>query len=171
MKNKLFQSALAVPALFVLSLIATTVAYADDISGSDLLSLVFKSITGFGGLTWAAKVVLIVNLVIAATKVSFLRQAIWSKLGSFQALVAPVLGLVGAMIAYFTAGVPLSLPNLLAFAGTAAGAVILHEVLDGIKSWPGIGPIYVTVINFLSNLLGAEKTPVEVKMDALKAKV
>lgn len=135
-------------------------AFADDsvISPGDFLTQVFTAIKGFGGVPWVGKISVIVLLVIASFKVSFLNNLIWSKLGNFKAWAAPILGLVAGLLAM---GGGLTLPGVFAYISAGAGAILLHELLDTVKAIPGLGAIYVEIINVVEGALGGgQATPV-----------
>lgn len=114
------------------------------------LSQVLSLIGAFGGLTWMAKVSAICLLIIALTKTSFVAP-LWAKLPPLlQTLAAPILALIGGLVSQGT----LTWASALAYLGAGAGAVILHELLDGVKTIPGIGPTYIAIINVIEGLLG-----------------
>lgn len=123
----------------------------DDMS---FLQKVMGFIQGFGGLSAMAKISGIILLIIATMKTTFLAP-IWAKLGnlggsgiSVQAWIAPILGLVAGILSL---GSSLSWQAALAYIGSGAGAIILHQLLDDVKSWPGLGAAYVAAINFVEN--------------------
>ncbi len=107
----------------------------------------------FGGMSGALKIAAVVTLVIASMKVSFLNSLIWSKLGSAQAFLAPVLGLVVGILG-LAGHAPLSIAAVFAYLSAGAGAIILHELLDAIKGLPGLGAAYVSFINLIESFLG-----------------
>lgn len=114
----------------------------------DFLNQVLSVIQGFGGLSFMLKASAIITLTIASMKVTALNQLIWSKLGSFQAWLAPILGLVAGILSIGSSG-PLTLAKIFAYMSAGAGAVVLHELLDTIKAVPGLGAIYVSIINVI----------------------
>lgn len=132
-------------------------ADAADLPASDFLLQLFSAIKDLGGMAWAGKVCAIVALLIGSTKVSFLRAALWDKLGAYKVLVAPLLGLAGGAVAYFSSGVQLTLANATAYIFAGAGAVLLSELLEVVKAIPGIGPMYLSAIGLLEGILGAKK--------------
>lgn len=127
--------------------VATVSAPAD--STSDFLSQVFNLISQFGGLSWAARIAAMVLLLIASMKVSFLAP-VWAKLGEAQVFMAPLLGIIAGVVSMK----PFSWAGLLAYLGAGAGAIMLHEILDGVKVIPGLGSMYVAAINFFEGILG-----------------
>lgn len=115
------------------------------------LTQVLQFIQQFGGLGWMAKVSTICLLIVAASKTSFIAP-LWAKLPAIvQTLSAPILALIGGIISQ---GTTLTWASALAYVGAGAGAVILHEVLDGLKTVPGIGAAYVSIINLIEGFLG-----------------
>lgn len=143
--------------LLLLSIMFTgAYAFAESnvISPGDFLSQVLQAIQGFGGLSWMLKVAAVVTLVIASMKVSVLNQLLWSKLGAAQAWVAPILGLVGGILSLSAGGHSITLQAVLAYVSAGAGAIILHELLDTVKAIPGLGSIYVQIINAIEGALG-----------------
>lgn len=127
-------------------------AFAQSAPNPDLyfLSQVIDAVKTFGGLSWAMKISTIVLLAIGSMKVSFI-QPLWAKLGAAQAFVAPLLGLVIGALSLS----PFSWAGMLAYMGAGAGAIAIHELLDALKAFPGLGPMYVAVINWLESILGA----------------
>jgi hypothetical protein len=119
------------------------------------------TIKTFGGLETLAKISAILLLVVASMKVSFLNSLIWSKLGAYQSLVAPALGLIAGVVSAFVGHSGLSLASalglIIAYLGSGVGAVGLHELLDDVKAIPGIGPTYVAIIEAIESALGGPK--------------
>lgn len=104
----------------------------------------------FGGLAWMAKVAGLCLLIVAAIKTSFV-QPLWAKLPPLvQTLIAPLIALIGGIMSL---GSGLTFAAAVAYIGSGAGAVIMHELLDGVKSIPGIGTIYVTMIGIIESIL------------------
>lgn len=116
---------------------------------ADFFSQLVVLIQGFGGFSWMAKVAGGCLLIIAATKTSFLAP-MWAKLPALvQTLAAPVLALIAGVVSM---GSSLSLPAVLAYVVSGAGAVVMHEILDGVKGIPGIGSVYLAIISVLEGL-------------------
>ena len=139
--------------LFALVFGATyALAETAPISPVDFLGQVLQAILSFGGLSWMAKVSSVIMLIIASMKVSVLNQWIWSKLGAFQAWLAPILGLVAGVINVLVGGG--NFASVLAFMTAGAGAIILHELLDTIKAIPGLGAFWVQIITGIEKYLG-----------------
>lgn len=148
--------ALCCVAFLSLTSFADTVASAS--TESDFLSQVLSAIQKFGGLSVLMKVSVVILLLISSMKVSFLNQLLWSKLGSWQKIVAPVLGLAAGLFGLFGGGTPVTIASVLAYLGAGLGATGLHELLDGIKTIPGIGPTWVSVISAIESSLGGSNS-------------
>jgi len=109
-------------------------------------------ITGFNQLDVAGKIGGIVLLVISIVKNSALRP-LWDKAGAWKVMVAPVLSVVYALVMIH----PFTLQGLMASLIGGALAVATHELLDGVKSLPGIGAGFQKAIDFVQGLLKAPK--------------
>jgi len=120
------------------------------------LKQIMDTILQFGGLSFLLKVSSIVTLIVSATKVTFL-QKYWEKLGGFQVLVAPILGLVSGVLILASQGT-LTWAGVASYVFAGAGAVVLHELLDAIKTLPGIGAVFIAIIDFISGKLGGQPT-------------
>lgn len=124
------------------------VAPVADMPLDQFLADVLAAIKAFGGLGWAGKVASICLLLVASMKVSFMRP-LWDKLGGAKVFVAPALALIGGI---------LSMPSItgagvVAYILAGAGAIAMHQILDAIKAIPGIGSMYVAIIDLVSSLL------------------
>lgn len=119
----------------------------------DFFTALTQSFVAFGGASWALKVTMIIMLLIASMKVSFLDKLIWDKLGRAQALVAPLLGLIGGLLVMGLQS-NITLPGIFAYLAAGAGAIGLHEILDWAKAIPGLGAGYVSLINSIEGALG-----------------
>lgn len=139
-----------------MTLFGNTADPVPPIPPTDFLSMVLAYIQSFGGISWMLKVSGIITLIIASMKVSFLKDLIWSKLEGFQAWLAPVLGIILGIVSLSETG-QLTLAGLLAYFAAGAGSVVLHELLDTIKAIPGLGPIYIAIINAIESALGGDK--------------
>lgn len=128
---------------------ALAVADSIDVLPSDFLAQVLEFIKTFGGLPSVAKISGVILLLIASMKVSVIRSYVWDRLGAFKAFAAPTLGLIAGVISLET----ITLPGLATYLFAGAGAIILHEILDAVKSIPGIGAIYVSIIDFIKKIL------------------
>lgn len=104
----------------------------------------------FGGLEWMAKVSGLCLLIVALVKTSFV-QPLWAKLPEVvKTLLAPLIALIGGILSL---GSGLTFAAAVAYIGSGAGAIILHEILDGVKKIPGIGAIYLTIIGIVESIL------------------
>lgn len=123
------------------------------------LADVLKAVKDFGGLDWMARVASIILLIVSSLKVTFLRQLIWdkldTKLGDYKALVPLALSLVAGILGQGS----LSWTTAVAYLGAGAGAIVLHELLDAVKSLPGIGSVWKTIIEIVMNVFGAQVAP------------
>lgn len=131
----------------------TVPAPAETIEGFFSQTLTF--IKQFGGLPWVLKIAGISAILISTLKVSTIRELTWDKLGNAKVWAAPVLGLIFGVLSL---GTNLTLASALAYISAGAGAIILHELLDSIKAIPGIGSIWVSIIDVIKSLLGGAKT-------------
>lgn len=100
-------------------------------------------------MTWQVKAAAVIALIISSMNVTVLNQWIWQKLGNFQIWLAPVLGLVGGLINVYNGG---NWSDVLSYAVAGGGAVFVHELLDLIKVLPGIGSLWVSLINMIENI-------------------
>lgn len=133
-------------------------AFADSavLAPQDFLAQVLQAIQSFGGLSMMMKISTVILLVVASMKVSFLNQLVWSKLGSYQALVGPVLGLIAGILGLGNGGASITLASVLAYVAAGGGAIVLHELLDMVKAIPGLGAMYVSAIELIESMLGAK---------------
>ncbi len=142
----------------VAPVLAPAPAPAPDAS-ADFFSKLMSTIQGFGGLSTLAKVTAVIVLLIASVKVSFLNQLVWSKLGAYQSLIAPLLSVVAGVLGLFGGGAHVSPISVLAYLSAGVGAVGLHELLDDIKALPGVGPAWVSAISVIESALGGASQP------------
>ena len=140
-------------ALFVLLL--PLLAFAQDMQPADFLAQVFEAVKGFGGLPWAGKVISICGILVASMKVSMLRDLVWNKLGAAKVLAAPVLAMVGGAMSLWVAGVAPTKAQIMAYFLAGAGAILVKNVLDGVKQLPAIGEAYVKWIEMIERILDA----------------
>ena len=125
-----------------------------DVPVMDFMAQVFEAVKGFGGMSWGLKVAAILFLVIGSMKVSILRTYTWDKVpAALKVWLAPFLAFLAGMFSLGT----FDKVQLAAWAFAGAGAVLLDQVLDGIKKIPGIGAQYIAVIDFISMLLRKPK--------------
>lgn len=131
------------------------VAFAQDIDTLDFLSRVLKYIQEFGGLESVGKISAAITLIVSTMKVSFIKP-LWDKLGTAKAYVAPALGFIGGLLAALKGG-QFDWAVVAAWTFAGGGAVFLHEILDTVKAIPGIGSVWITVIEIVKGLLKAPK--------------
>lgn len=119
---------------------------------ADWLGQLLAVIKDFGasGMTWQVKAAAIIMLIVSSMKVSVLNDWFWSKLGKFQIWFAPALGLLAGIVNALSGG---SWSDVWAYVAAGGGAVFLHELLDLVKMIPGIGSMWISLINII------EKTP------------
>jgi hypothetical protein len=125
-----------------------------DSTLSDFLTQVLQAVASIGGLSKLAMVSVCLTLLVSSMKVTFLNKLVWSHLGPFQTWVAPILGLIAGILGLGAGGAPFSLALVFAYFTAGAGAVFLHEILDGIKLIPGLGPIWMALIDLIEGALG-----------------
>lgn len=136
-----------------LALMVPVLAFAQVIEPMDFFTQVLNAIKSFGGLPWMGKVSSLVLILVSSMKVSFLKP-MWDKLGAAKAWAGPVLGLIGGILSLGMDG-NITLAGVLAYVSSGAGALILHELLDTVKAIPGLGSMYVAVIDYIKSKLGA----------------
>jgi hypothetical protein len=131
------------------------IAHAQEtvLAPADFLSQILSAVKSFGGLSWMLKVSAVLTIVISSMKVSFFRGLVWDKLGALKPWLAPILGLLAGILT-LGAGGGMSLAGVMAWISAGAGAIIFHELLDTVKAIPGLGPMWVSVIDIISGLLG-----------------
>lgn len=140
--------------LYAFSAFAQTAPPPVVVAPADFLTQVLQYIQSWGGLSMFLKVAGAITLIVASMKVTYLNTLIWSKLGAAKVYVAPVLGLVAGVLGIGNGGAAITAASVFAYVSAGAGAVFLHEILDSVKAIPGIGAIYVTIINILEGALG-----------------
>jgi hypothetical protein len=115
-----------------------------------LLGQLISLIEGLGSMSPQAKIAAIVLFITAVWKSSFL-QPYYAALGNAANLVGPVLGLISGVLAIQ----PLSWGAV--WTGVYGGslAVLVVALLEAVKSIPGIGSLYVSLINWVEGLLGS----------------
>lgn len=119
---------------------------------------VLLTIQSYGGLTGAMKIVCGILLLLALSKVSAdgkipLLSSLWPQSSAVQSWMAPILGLVLGILMLGSQGA-ITLAGVLTYVGTGAGAIALHEILDTVKAIPGLGAVYVSIINVIEGVLG-----------------
>jgi hypothetical protein len=117
----------------------------------DLLVQLLAWLQSLGAATSVeVKIAGLVTLLVGLTKSSFAAPYL-AKLGNFSVLVAPVLGVVLALL-----GLP-GISSATVLAGLHGGslAIAVAALLEAVKSVPGVGGVYVSLINLVEKLLGA----------------
>lgn len=150
-------AAQAAPAGVVQAPVAQPAVAQDQVPVSDFLGSVLKAVKDFGGLSWVMRVALVITLLLSSMKVTVLNDLIWSKLGNFKAWAAPVLGLAAGIASLASQG-QLTWAGALAWVSAGAGAIILHELLDTVKAIPGLGAVWIELIDVISSFLGGPKS-------------
>jgi uncharacterized membrane protein YbaN (DUF454 family) len=145
-------------ALFMMTSFVCFYAMAGDevLAPQDFFEQIMQAIQAFGGLSTMLKISTVVMLIVSSMKVTFLRDLVWSRLGAAQAWIAPLLGLIAGVLGLGIGDQPITLASIMAYVAAGGGAVILHELLDSMKSIPGIGQVYVTMIDVVQSVLGGK---------------
>lgn len=142
---------------FFFSLLFLSVAaFASDLAdypADKFFGDIFETVKAFGGMPWTLKIAAIVTLVISSMKVSFVRP-LWDKLGWAKGIVWAVLSVLVGIVTLSSGG-NLTFAGVAAYLFAGAGAVILHELLDSLKGIPGVGGVYLSIIEFAQKLLKA----------------
>jgi hypothetical protein len=112
---------------------------------------VLQFIKSMGGVDVYTNISAAILLVVASSKVPFVKQVFWDKLGKFKALLPLVLGLIAGLVVM---GKALTLPAAFVYISTGAGAIAMHEILKAVKELPGIAPVWVKVLDVVGALLG-----------------
>lgn len=142
------------PAASVVAGISDAVQAAPSLDVGQFSLLVMQVVMGVkGSVPVGLKIAGIVLLLISLTKVSFLRP-LWDKLGAAKAVLAPVLGLVVGFL-IFQASNPMTFAAVVGYLLSGGGAIMLHEILDAVKSLPMVGPVFKSVIEAIQKLLRA----------------
>lgn len=127
---------------------------APDLAPADFFAEVGATIHGLGGVPTLMKISLIITLLISGLKVSAFRRVIWAHVGAAQPWVAPFLGFLAGVTGLGAGGAPVTPALVFAYAFAGGGAVFIHEALDSLKSFPGLGAPYAAAIDVLSRMLG-----------------
>jgi hypothetical protein len=110
---------------------------------------VIKEFIG-GGVSWQVKVAGILALIMTSMRVTFIYDLFWAKLGALTPWVGPALGLVLGVLNALIGGGHWS--DVWSYVTAGAGAIIIHDLLDLVKLIPGIGPMWVNLINIIENM-------------------
>ena len=134
---------------------ATAFAQDVEVPPVDFLNQILELIQDFGGLSWLAKIAAVLAIIISSMKVSFLK-VYWDKLGEAKVWAAPILSVAFGIISLGVSdGSEITWAGVFAYMTAGAGAIFLHEILDSVKAIPGIGSIWVSIIDFIKIVLRA----------------
>jgi hypothetical protein len=144
-------------------------AFADGgvVDPADFLGQVLEAIRGMGGVSMLLKISAVLVLVVSSMKVSFLNDIFWSKLGAAKVYVAPALGLLAGLLGLGAHGQPVSAALVFAYLMSGGGAVFLHEILDSIKLIPGLGHVYLVLIQLIEKFAFGPAKGVEAAKEKL----
>lgn len=123
----------------------------------ELAKMAFDAAGAFKSAGWQVGMCAVITLIIASMKNTVAATYFWDKLKWGKAFIAPLLALIMVEIMAIPAGQVFSLKSLMVAAVTGAGAIALHELMDGIKEIPGIGPLWISAIDFIGKFLGSPK--------------
>lgn len=137
--------------------VAAQPAASQELPASDFLTQVLQAIKDFGGLPTVLKIAAIITLLLSSMKVTILNELVWSKLGDFKPWAAPILGLIAGLLDLAKAGT-VTWASVFAYISAGAGAIILHDLLDSVKSIPKLGDIYIKLIELIQKALGPAAT-------------
>lgn len=119
------------------------------ITPQDFFAQVLQAISDMGGLSALGKLASVILLVVASMKVNLINSALWDKLGAFQPVLPLFLGLAAGILML----PQITFPAALAYVLSGAGAIAIHQLLDMAKAIPGLGTVYVYVINLIEEFL------------------
>ncbi len=123
---------------------------------SDMFGYAVALFHDWKGLTSQAKIASVIFLIVGATKNSALAPH-WDKIAKqYKPWVAPFLSLVATLVMVR----PLTLESFLAAMATGAAAGYAANLLDLVKTIPGVGKLVVSIIDIVGAIL---KRPVEKK--------
>lgn len=135
-------------------------AFAQDgsvMEPQDFFVQIIQAVQKIGGLSTLGIISLVITLLVSSLKVSFMNDLLWSKLGDLKFWVAPLLAAVGGFLQQIATTGGFTWAALFVFLTAGTGAVFVHEILDLIKKIPGIGPMYIMIINLIQATLGGPK--------------
>lgn len=156
--------------MFLICLILAPFAYAQSVldpSDSAFIDQVANALKSFGGAPTMVKITIILMLVVGSMKSTILRKLVWDRLGKAKVWVAPILGILAGILEPLLTGQKITLQNVSLFMTSGLGAVLLFNLLESLKGIPKLGPLYVSLINFIESLLGG-KSKEEKIVDAQK---
>jgi hypothetical protein len=127
------------------------------------LSDVGTFIQSCGGLSAWAIAAGSITLLIGAFKCSYF-SPLWEKLGNFKTYAPLILALIAGII-QLKADNNFSGASVFAWLTVGAGAAILHDLLDGVKSIPGLSGVYKTIITLTQAALLKKSPDITEKKD------
>jgi hypothetical protein len=128
-------------------------ALEEETPADKFLGEVFEQVKAFGGFDWAARVIVVITILISSMKVSFMKKLLWDKLPAMAKFAAPAtLALIAGLIDYVAHG-GFSWSGLAAWALAGQGAMLLHHFLDAVKELPFVGPKYDAMIDIVQGWL------------------
>ena len=135
--------------IYSVSLFAQVVP-TEELPVDKLFEMLLGLVTSWKTMGTPVKITAIIFLLIATMKNSFARKYVWDKLGWAKILVAPVL----SMIAFAVTISPFNLKTVVLALVFGAGASYLANVVKAIREIPGLGTVWVQVMDWIGNLLG-----------------
>lgn len=132
-------------------------AAAEEESDVSLIAKISAYIARFAAADSLTKVLLGILCILALVKTSFLRSVVgWDKMSQNAKVFVPLgMALVAGIIDLKVSTGHLVLRDVLAYVtGAGGGAILVHQLLDGVKALPGIGSVWVVLIEILGKALG-----------------
>lgn len=114
------------------------------------LTEAFSVVTTFGQISTHLKIIGILTLLISFFKVSSFNP-LWHKLGWAKTFLAPFLAFVLSVVSAING--PFNFHVFMNAMMIGFGSVGFHEMLDAIKTIPGLGPKWMLIINFVSQIV------------------
>ena len=124
-----------------------------EVGFGQLAQMLLSAIGDFKSGGWLAGAVALIYLIIGTMKNSAIRGMLWDKLGAAKVLVAPILSFIMVEIVALSSGQGFTFKSIMLSLVTGAGAIALYEIMAAVKSIPGIGPVWVSVIDFIGKIL------------------
>jgi hypothetical protein len=113
----------------------------------------YAVLQNFGALSPLLKASAILTLLISAWKVSAF-QWMWSQLGKFQSFMAPLLMTAAVIVQSLIKSGSVNWSSVGTAIVIGLTSIGFHELLCALKSFPGIGPLFVKVIDVVEAFLG-----------------
>lgn len=165
--KKFFSLSIASLFMAAITFLFIPLAFATDIEPTMFLAQVVELVNSWGGLPWYLRVSGVITILLSSIKVSIIRTWTWDKLGKDAKFWAPmVLALIGGLFAHGQ-GV-FKFDVIFAYLTAGAGAIVLHQILDAVKLIPGIGSVWVGIIEILKLILKAPKEDPEMEIKDLR---